>query len=308
MYILENLQKEFNLFINNKKWNRFMEDRCKSTYVRLVELEKKCCKDILDIDNKTIAENSKNISYQVVMQEIYMINQIFDFLSSSKRISLSDFSEDMLKVNTSRFYTKKELINICESLVNAQDKIILYGLFAGLRGTAYKELLQLKVSDINFEEGYIQLEDRKLEIDDYFKGILEDAIDPIYGSVYHKYYDPNAGAKSNCSYELNMDSEFVIKAKPYSKNNNGLNAMTNSGFQTRVEKLSIITKRSLVPIDLVRSGIMSRMNNLEVQWKKNKLDKYWGKDTLVSYLKDNKLKAEPFELLRIYNQKYNVSK
>ena len=47
---------------------------------------------------------------------------------------------------------------------------------------------------------------------------------------------------------------------------------------------------------------MSRMNDIEVN--NNESDKFWGKDNIVRFLKDNKLKSEPFELLRIYNQKY----
>ncbi len=305
MCMLKALQNDFNLYVNNKKWNKFMEDKSINTYRRLIKVEEKYNKNILDIDNKTIAENTKRLSYQAIMQEIYMINQIFEFMGSNKRINIGDFSDDMLKVNTNRFYTREELQDICESLVNPQDKILLYGLFAGLRGTAYKELLELKIKNINFEGNYIQLKDRRIEIDSYFKSILQDAIDPVYGGTYYKYYNPSSGSKSNSSYSLNMDSEYVIKAKPYVKNNNGLNPMTNSGFQTRIEKLSNILNRSLVPIDLVRSGIMARMNDLEKYWQENDmLDKFWGTEALIPYLKDNKLKAEPFELLRIYKQKY----
>lgn len=305
MCILQDLQGEFNLFVKDKKWNKFMEDKSINTYNRLIKIEEKYNKSILDIDNNAIAKNTKRLSYQALMQEMYMINQIFEFLNVNKRISINDFSEDMLKVNTDRFYTKEELQDICEVFVNPQDKILLYGLFAGLRGTAYKELLELKIKDINFDESYIQLEDRKLEIDDYFKSILLDAIDPVYGGTYFKYYGETSSDKSNKSYDLNMNSEYVIKSKPYTKNNNGLNPMTNSGFQTRIEKLSNVVNRSLVPIDLVRSGIMSKMNDVEHYWKTNGINNmFWGTETLISYLKDNKLKAEPFELLRIYKQKY----
>lgn len=306
MYMLESLQEKFNEFINEKKWNRFMEDRARNTYRRLMQVEKEYEKDIIDIDNKIIAENVKKMSYQVIMQEMYMVNQIFEFLNSNRRIVRGDFDDEMLKVNTNRFYTQSELQDICEALTNPQDKILLYGLFAGLRGTAYKELLELKVKDINFEEDYIQLSDRRLKIDNYFKCILADAIDPVYGGVYYKYYDPSSTPKSNSYYELNMESEYVIKTKPYSKNNNGLKPMTNSGFQSRIEKLSNILKRSIVPIDLVRSGIMAKMNELETYWKEHDItDKFWGTETLIPYLKNHKLKAEPFELLRIYKQKYN---
>ena len=302
---LENLKSEFQRYVDSKKWNRFMEEKSVNVFRRLVELEEKHNKSIVDIDNKYIAENAKRLSYQAIMQEMYMINQVFEFIGSNKRLAITDFNKDMLKVNTNRFYTKEELQNVCESLINPQDKILLYGLFAGLRGVAYKELLELKVKDINFKESYIQLEDRKLEIDDYFKKILEDAINPEYGGVYHKYYDISSSNKSNSSYELNMDSKYVIKAIPSAKNNEGLNPMSKSGFQTRIEKLSNVLGRSLVPVDLVRSGIMSRMNDIEVNHNKsNELDKFWGKDNIVKFLKDNKLKSEPFELLRIYNQKY----
>ena len=40
MYMLESLQEKFNEFINEKKWNRFMEDRCRNTYRKLMQVEK----------------------------------------------------------------------------------------------------------------------------------------------------------------------------------------------------------------------------------------------------------------------------
>ena len=146
---LENLKSEFQRYVDSKKWNRFMEEKSVNTFRRLVELEEKHNKSIVDIDNKYIAENAKRLSYQAIMQEMYMINQVFEFIGSNKRLAITDFNKDMLKVNTNRFYTKEELQNVCESLINPQDKILLYGLFAGLRGVAYKELLELKVKDIN---------------------------------------------------------------------------------------------------------------------------------------------------------------
>jgi len=93
MYMLENLQNKFKIFINDKKWNRFMEDRCLKIYHKLIEVEKKYDKDIVDIDNKAIIEVLKKMSYQVIMQEIYMVNQIFEFLNSNKRVSINDFND-----------------------------------------------------------------------------------------------------------------------------------------------------------------------------------------------------------------------
>ena len=59
---LENLKSEFQRYVDSKKWNRFMEEKSVNVFRRLVELEEKHNKSIVDIDNKYIAENIKSLS------------------------------------------------------------------------------------------------------------------------------------------------------------------------------------------------------------------------------------------------------
>ena len=89
MYMLESLKDKFNTFINEKKWNRFMEDRCRNTYRRLVEVEKEYSKDIIDIDNNNVLTSFRE------KPDVEANNINGGFMVVSKEI-LKDLNEDSL--------------------------------------------------------------------------------------------------------------------------------------------------------------------------------------------------------------------
>ena len=84
-----------------------MEEKSVNVFRRLVELEEKHNKSIVDIDNKYIAENAKRLSYQAIMQEMYMINQVFEFIGSNKRLAITDFNKDILQLRKERDLEKQ---------------------------------------------------------------------------------------------------------------------------------------------------------------------------------------------------------
>lgn len=256
-------------------------------------------------------ETSKiaNRSYGAMKTRVDAINDILKWLKTDIKLSMTDFNtSNILQDKKIRYFTKEEIQDVCDLFINAQDKFIVYGMFCGIFGKAYDDLLTLKVSDINFDDKTIKTKSGKIiYMDDYLLDVVKDTVSPIYGSTYYKYM-MNAEGSSTGEYKLEMKCEYVLKSKPYSKNNYGFDAMKVNGIQRRLVKLSEVlnfdlnendTQVSLSGTDIYRSGIMDRMHTEEIT---RGLE--WTCASLEEWLKENDIKSQVFELYRLYKNKY----
>lgn len=271
-------------------------------------------KNFNDLDKDdvlNIAKRLKSTSYSYLNIQIDSLNDILRYAGreelylnangihkshdrENKEFDIKENVED----TKDRYYTREEIQDVCNLFMNPVDKFIIYGLFCGINGKERKDLLELKKEDINFDNNTILLPDRIVYIDDYMKNILEETLDPVYGKRYYKYIDENVEGTTSESYELNFASPYVIKTKPYSKNNYGLNPMKLAGFNQRIKALNeFLEGFKLVPRDIVRSGIIDRMYRIKKSG--------WTQGQIVEFLKQNNLKAQPFELKRIFELKYS---
>lgn len=269
---------------------------------KLYMLENKI--DIKDLNKKdivNIASRIKTRSYGYMNLYIDSINIICDYIGlSGFKINQTrkdiDFNMKSNLIDSSdRYFTKKEIQNICNLLINAQDKFIIYGLFLGICGKERKELLEMKTNQIDLENNMIKLEDKIIYIDDFMKDICIDILDPVYSGVYYKYIKDENEGTTNSYYELNFESEYVIKSKPYIKNNNGLEPMKVAGINQRFHKLKEITEIDLSAKDIYRSGVIYKMSKLKNDWKVLEVEEF---------LKQNNIKLQAYELLRIFKLKY----
>lgn len=289
----------------NQNWNKSRVKRAELLYSILEKYSKKLNKEINKLNLKDIKEAlirySKadkgfiSSSYQSTCTTIYILNEVLGLVDSEVRVNIDDLKEFIMNTDKG-IYTKEEIQDICNILVNPQDKFIVYGLFCGIHGKENEEIRLLKESDVNLNRRIITLENREVEIDDFMRGVLVDTLDKDFGSIYHQYVDEDKEMKSKGYYELNMDSEYVIKTKPYSMNNYGLDAMKNAGIRRRLKRLSEIIGLELNPVKLVKSGIMSKMNDVK---------KEWTLDEISIFLRKNKTKAQRQELKRVFDIKYN---
>lgn len=303
--ILINYKDNFYKHIEASGLNRIETNRAYKAFDRLVMLEQKYNKSINDIPAEVIGAESSRESYQGTVQECSMVNKILEFVNSTNRVNMPEVLAN-LKYDTDRFYTREEMQEVCESLVNAQDKVILYGLFSGLRGNGFSELLELKKEDIVFSRNYIKLPNRKLKIDKYFKKILEECLDPIYGGYYYKFHFASTSELKHEGYELNFNSPYVIKSKPYAKNHNGMDCMKLPSLHTRVQKMQDILEIPLNTKDITRSGILAEMYDMQKEWDTYYLPYAWTKDRVAEFLRKKKVKGSPYDLLKFYKQKYNI--
>ena len=303
--VLPKFKEKFYKHIEELKLDKIETNRAYKSFDRLINLEKKLNKSIYEIPVGEIGKSLMRNSYQGTVLECNMVNKILEFIDSKDRIDTTDVLSKF-EYETSRFYTREEMQDVCESLVNAQDKVILYGLFMGLRGDKYKELLQLKVQDVIFDKNYIQLSDRKVKMDRYFKEILKDCLDPVYGGYYYKFnFTSSTGLKEE-GYNLNFDSEYVIKSKPYKGNNNGLEPMKLPSLHTRIQKMQEVLDVSLSTTDINRSGILAEMYDIQQHWDRHYIPQSWTREKICRFIKEKKIKGSPYDLLKIYKQKYNI--
>ena len=270
----------------------------------------KFCKEGVSLQNVSRPEGlkvldfvkmSKRIpttSYFGLYTNITYINEVLRFLGRDDLIlTTNEFQGDMGKKTD--LFARQEIIDICDALANAQDKFIIYALFSGIRGNKYSDLVNLKVEDVNFDTKEIKLPSGKVVImDEYLEDILKDITDKEYGSYYYKlnrsgFYDVNS------FYKLNMDCEYVVKVKPTTTNGNGLGSFSFQGLQTRLKGLSKVLGVNILGVNVYRSGVLAKMNEIKERWTQNEISEF---------LKDNQYNLTVYETQRAYEDFYIKNK
>lgn len=265
-------------------------------------------KDLNEDDiNKIILESKYplvNESRSALYSNIIILNNILQENNSSIKVNSSEYV-NKLKFNSGKYFTKREIQELCDVFINAQDKFIVYALFCGIMGKDYTDLVNLKVTDIVKDNlgvaQYIELKGRRIECDDFMQKIIKDVLED---DVYYQYTLSN-----NRSYNLNMSSEYVIKVRANKKTNNGLNHMNKEGIKTRLIRLSEVFRNEFEDIEvkltgkaLERSGIMYELFMKEVYEQKR-----WTIGEIDKFLKLKGLRGSINDIYRCYHQKYHDS-
>ena len=131
-------------------------------------------------------------------------------------------------------YSKKMIQNICTALINYQDRFIIYGLYQGIEGEDYSDLLEIKLSDVAEDYSCINLKDRKFICDDSMKKIIR-------GAIKENLYIVNYSDELNDDdrYYFNNESKYLIKSMPTSTNN-GLGPMSKDELEIKLNKIKKI--------------------------------------------------------------------
>lgn len=301
---------DFDKYLIDNEYRGDKKARLLSAYKKLEKwelLKKKNLESMTKVEIIDLCQNGKdkiaNKSYLGLQGMMDAVNYVLAWLNSNVKLSMKDFdiNELFLRAND-KYFTKKEIQLICGKFLNPQDKFIVYGLYIGIYGKTYSDLLELKTDDIDMENRLINCPSgRVIEMDDFLYQIVLDNTDKEFGELYYKYIDEHNQGSTTPFYKLNMSSPYIIKAKPYSVNNNGLDSMKLSGVQTRLSKLGEITGTILSGKDLTKSGIMSKMNDEEKrtgrEWTCGELKEWFGK---------NNINVHVYETYKAYNTKYKV--
>lgn len=157
--------------------------------------------------------------------------------------------------------TKLELKKMIDKLDNGIDKFIVAGIFYGLNSSDYREqLLNIKTSSVNFEESTLTLPNGRVVImDDLLKEVVREAVEQ---KIYVKM---GSLGGTNEDYELNPNSEYIIKSKPTSSNEMGIKPLSNAGFKSRMRTIStfLVGDTSLTPSLLKKSGTYEKLKTLD---------------------------------------------
>ncbi|NGU14617.1 hypothetical protein [Clostridium perfringens] len=159
------------------------------------------------------------------------------------------------------FITKKGLEKKLDKLYNGIDKFIVAGIFYGLNSSDYREqLLNIKTSSVNFEESTLTLPNgRVVVMDDLLKEVVREAVEQ---KIYVKM---GSLGGTNEDYELNPNSEYIIKSKPATSNEMGIKPLSNAGFKSRMRTIStfLVGDTSLTPSLLKKSGTYEKLKTLD---------------------------------------------
>lgn len=164
------------------------------------------------------------------------------------------------------YLSKDEIDEIEKDLVNAQDAVLLYLLFEGVFGTGGSEVLNLKKTDIDFENNILHVEDdelgeRDVEVSSHCMTIIKSALQE---SVYK--------AKNGKAEKRNAERPLII-------NNYVLrNAKTRSEHNNRADKHLIYRRISTMSdyfsLPYLTSKVIERSGMLYYCYKQIKEGKY----------------------------------
>ena len=236
-------------------------------------------------------------SYHGLYTSLSYINKVLTFLGREDlTLSINEFN---LKQKTKELFTREEIVDICDSLANSQDRFILYALFKGIRGNKYSDLVNLKVKDIDFDTKEIKLPSGRIVImDEYLEDILKDVTDEEFGCYYYKL-NRSGQYDVNSFYKFNMNSEYVLKVKPTVTNGDGMGAMSVPGLQTRFKGLATILNIQLTGVNVYRSGVLYEMNSIQQEWSQNEI---------YDFLKGNQYNLSAYETQLAYEALYGADK
>lgn len=259
----------------------------------------------LTIENieKFMDENFKTINRSAFYNNVKILNEILNDNEINIFIDSKKYTDVYVSVPDEQHLTLKEVQRLCNATTNYQDQLIIYGLFCGIYGKNYSDLVNITKNDVAKDYSYINLESgKKFICDDFMKEILQGCMDE---NIYIKYVTSDEIRSSN-SYDLAEDSVYLIKPMPTPKNNFGRNPLSASALQRRFEKLSAAFEDEtgeeviLTGTSLLKSGILYNMFIQEIENGKD-----WSIEEIDKFLKMNGLKANKNELYRVYYQRYH---
>ena len=165
------------------------------------------------------------------------------------------------------YVKKNELLRYCDMFDNVQLAYILYGTFLGFGENQFEILRGLKMENIDKDKKVVIWDGVEYPIDDSFISLAEEC-----NSITS--YTEIAMKSSTIPKEhpLNPASEYILKPRMQSNNNNGLEQMASISVRTAIARASeyLFGDRKFNKTYLHRSGILHQMNIIEketgVEW------------------------------------------
>lgn len=280
----------------NKKLNKYKESLGKKSMNDLTasDLEEFVKANFLTNSTKNNKNNSKLVS------NISSLNEILYEKGVNFRVNIDNLIGYCTKPKHKiyKYFSKKQIKEICDKLINYQDKFIVYSFFKGIVGSSCSDLLSIKTKDIANDLSYISIRGKIFFTDDilkeYLKGLLEE-----------KTYIQDIPKIGRFTEDYELDSPYLIKVLPSEKSSYRARKMTSSALHERLEEISFLLflnsgkNLKLTPVSLFYSGIMSDMYEKQLE---NNIE--WDILSLGEYLELRGYHVNCFELYNRYCNKY----
>lgn len=187
-----------------------------------------------------------------------------------------------------KYLSKEEVLQMIHRLDNAQDKFIIYGIFNGLISSSNSDILQIKVSDVDFENKKIRVANSYVEFDEELEKIIKESI------TQQHYYKLGEQGRSNESYLLNIDSPYIIKSRPLPSNKNGSESMSVDTLKQRLIRLS-----SFLGVNGMNTRLLKQSGAFNLLKEENK---EWTLDAASQFLNEKGLKLRRNNILEMVQE------
>lgn len=297
-------------FFNYKQLNESVVKGYNMLFNKVSKLENELDKDLKDFNYEELLEVLqlfKSKSYNSMFTKWSLLKLYLESYGNEdvKMITNSEIEKNIQTVeNSNRFIKREEFYSEINKLRNPSDKAILLLLFEGVMGTGYKELLNLKVEQIDTVKGEVKLDGRVIELDEVGKDILiatinqkEYLLDDSSFNLNKKYY-----------FKLNSKSPYLIKSKPTVNTKDGMSPLGVEGVKSKISRLFASMNLEFVTgQSLVYSGIIEKLLKYENEHNKelsiSEIKKF------VTSLGIKKIQPQILkEAKNVYAKKYNLTK
>ena len=287
------MEKDYNIKFkrNTNKINRFMEDKA----INYQDLT-------LELIEEFVLKEFKSNNRASVYNNIKILNAILKENNVNIQLESSDYVNELVKSNSINYYTLDEIKFICNSFINASDSFIIYALYNNLRGKEFKDILNIKTSDVADDNSYIMINNSKFICDDYMQKLLEVLRKE---DIYIKNMEI-VGTNVPDYYAYNMDSEYLLKTIKSKRNNNGLSPMKRITLQTRLIRLSdMFYNNTGIKINLSATNLATSKILYEMFVKETTEGVVWDMPTIELWFKEMNYKGNSAEIFRKYKLKYH---
>ena len=282
---------EIKLMRNINKLNNFMEDKS----IEYQDLT-------LELIEEFVLKEFKSNNRASVYNNIKILNAILKENNVNIQLESSDYVNELVKSNSINYYTLDEIKSICNSFINASDSFIIYALYNNLRGKEFKDILNIKTSDVADDNSYIMINNSKFICDDYMQKLLEVLRKE---DIYIKNMEI-VGTNVPDYYAYNMDSEYLLKTIKSKRNNNGLSPMKRITLQTRLIRLSdMFYNNTGIKINLSATNLATSKILYEMFVKETTEGVVWDMPTIELWFKEMNYKGNSAEIFRKYKLKYH---
>lgn len=244
-----------------------------------------------------VIDNLSSINRSAFYNQLSIFKSLLDNKHIPYKLEEKDLVEECVYFDNSKYFKKTQILDMLNLLINAQDKLMIYLIFNGILGKGYKELINIKVSDVAKDYTYINVDSNRILCDDIMKELLKDTIE-------QEVYVQTTKSGNTMYYDFNMNNEFLFKPIISRTNNNGLDAYNRNGITRKLLRLTEELQHEGLNVvisatGLFQSGIMHKLfvfsilNNLECTIS-----------NVENYLKINGYRINANEFTLKYHQLY----